>query len=235
MFLIEGVWSVYYVKDLGTKSEIKQNEKRRPMMHHIHKTVLIALLGIAIVSCTPWMIKTTETTTETPAPEKPDWPNNPGSLDPIDGSLHHFVGVSRDHATEPDARDDALDHATKQILNFLGVFQEVFIVDVTVTDGMGSEILDPAIKREALSLTTKNGFVAGVAGNRFYIEEFTRADTYGDTRSYYKVYVLVPFSKQDTERVLSVVLRDEGRQALRARADSLSNLGWERLGQRPGN
>ena len=72
--------------------------------------------------------------------ERPDWINN--EPDEGDNQLS-FVGMSRVHATEKNARNDARRDATNVVVQYLGTIAKNKFEELSVSYGLSSEIVDP--------------------------------------------------------------------------------------------
>jgi len=189
----------------------------------------IGLLVILISGCSWW--KTTEPPEKQPVgPIRPIWVDNPGSVDDPDfPKIKHFVGVSDKYTSERTARTGATDHASELILQFLGVFSEQFIVDVSVVDANTEEIMGNQRKKDAISRKFADAFIAGVAAKKYHTDNAKTPDQYGDEREYFKVYVLIPFSRQESDRALAKAIDFEKNEKLKTRADSLANMAWKKF------
>ena len=85
------------------------------------------------------------------APEFPQWvPFPPGDKD----RKHFMVGVSGYHATDVDARADAMQQARVEFARYTGVEVSKKKKTSTKTDGSSSSILDPIISGTCLLYTS---------------------------------------------------------------------------------
>lgn len=183
-------------------------------MKVIMQSIFLVGLGLFAISCA--------------GSKRPAWPDNPGSMDdPRAPDMKHFVGVSERYATERLARTASIDHAAEQILTYLGIFSEQFIVDVVITDAMSREIMDVARKKDVINRRFSDSFMAGIAGRQYYVQQGKEKDLYGDMRGYWKVYVLVPFSRKESDKAINVAIEAGKNKELIDRARQLAEKAWE--------
>jgi hypothetical protein len=71
---------------------------------------------------------------------RPDWILNPPASD---SEFMYFIGISRKHATEQDARDDAMMAARSEFAKYCGVEIQELQKELSVSFGLSGEVEDP--------------------------------------------------------------------------------------------
>jgi len=117
----------------------------------------------------------------------PDWAPNP--------PLETFVGISKNFADESSARQDAINDARRQIVDYLGLKIDREIIDRIITQGQTDQILSSDVIGDA---TTKmlGQTILKVRATKYHIERWQRTEQ-GKTNYYWKAYCLVPFSESE--------------------------------------
>lgn len=144
-------------------------------------------------------------------PEKsPDWVDNPAKRN--SEKLIHFVGVSLNFAQEAQARDDSVDNARQHIAGFLNSDVMRIVQEVSSTEGVATDIIDPGIVRDVAKQIADDAIVTGAAANEFYVERWQKSK--GNMVDYYwKSYVLIPFEKSKAEEFASKMFDEQAKKS----------------------
>ena len=125
--------------------------------------------------------------------QRPDWPMNEPEV--ADGRMY-FVGLSAPHATEKNARRDALRDAADVAVLYLGTFAESKFREASRGYGLASEVVDPE--------TSALGFREQVARNVITRQKshkwYTERETDAAGKKGYKVFVLTSIPLDDINR-----------------------------------
>ena len=120
---------------------------------------LIGALGL----CSLMLVGCAKETTTAPAavaesapamPERPEWVYKPPSEE--DGVLS-FVGMSKVHAAEQNARKDARRDAINNVIQYLGSMAKTKFEEASQSYGLSSQIVDPTV--------ASNDFVKQISAN----------------------------------------------------------------------
>jgi len=119
-------------------------------------------------------------------PERPDWIDRPQERD--SATHRSFVGFSNRYSSEVEAREDAKINGWAGIVQQIGLYAEQRILQATSTTGLTSEILSPAVVRDACVSSSAESFLIS-SPIETYTEHYQGpGGTYGDM--WYKSYVL---------------------------------------------
>lgn len=116
--------------------------------------------------------------------DPPEWVNAPPAT--------AFVGLSQPLPSEASARADALMAARLQIVDALGVRVDHKVLRRIVTRGAPGTVRGQGIDRAASVAQA----LIGVRAREYHGEEWVRSRPDGRRQTYWKVWVLVPFSKE---------------------------------------
>ena len=142
--------------------------------------------------------------------DKPAWTYDPTSKD--SKNLKAFVGVSHDFQMEGDARSDALKDARQQIIDYMGVLGKRIIKEAIVTSGVSSDIINPAMAKKEESELLSESYIKTRAKN-YHIERWQRVKGDYSVENYYKIYALVLFDENDTQKYFQEVLAEAKQKA----------------------
>ncbi|RLA95234.1 MAG: hypothetical protein DRG83_18840 [Deltaproteobacteria bacterium] len=124
---------------------------------------------------------------------RPDWPDNPPS--------GHFVGISKNFSMEAKARNDALMDARKKIIDYLGVKIEKNVLDKILTTGRTDDVLITDVVSNAITRMIGQSILK-VRAMKYHSEKWKQIDK-GKVSYYWKVFCLVPFSKEEHNQFVS--------------------------------
>ena len=155
-------------------------------------------------------------------PQRPDWIDNT----PDDAEqLHFIVGLSQMHASERDAREEAMRNAREAYAKFTGV--DVAVVDEVIKTmyGKSSEILDSVVAQKSVAKQATDSQVSRIKAKQWYSEQykaFRRGEFRGDV---YKCWVLVTIPIDEFERVQAWKRKqEESRLKLQADKENRAEL-----------
>ncbi len=117
------------------------------------------------------------------------------------GGLHFLVGMSGYHATERDARDEAMRHAREEFAKYTGV--EVTELDQMAKEiyGTSSAILDPTVIGKTLSTQETNALVSRTKAKEWYYEILRGSCGERDLGAAYQYWVLAEVPVEEYDRV----------------------------------
>ncbi len=136
--------------------------------------------------------------TASSAKERPQWV----MVEPSDsGGLHYLIGMSGFHATERDARDEAMRHAREEFAKYTGV--EVTELDQISKEiyGSSSAILDPTISGKTQSTQETNALVSRTKAKEWYYETLKASCGGNDIGVAYQYWVLAEVPVEEYDRV----------------------------------
>ncbi len=152
--------------------------------------------------------------------EAPAWTWSGVTRAPGEPSDLHFTGVSKQFATEQDARMDALRDAREQIAAYVVTDVNRQVQRVSVASGRSSEILDPGTVQEDIARLLSQTTLVGTASTQYYIQQWMRRED-GAESLFWKAYALVVFPEKQNEEIRTAVLRSSAQR----RIDQLEKLG----------
>jgi len=132
------------------------------------------------------------------AKERPRWV----TVEPPDsGGLHYLIGMSGFHATERDARDEAMRHAREEFARYTGV--EVTELDQISKEiyGSSSAILDPTISGKTQSTLETNALVSRTKAKEWYYETLRASCGGKDLGVAFQYWVLAEVPIEEYDRV----------------------------------
>ncbi len=131
-------------------------------------------------------------------PERPHWIDSV----PADAEGSHFlVGLSEYHASERDAREDAMRHAREQYAEYTGV--DVALVDTVVRSlhGVSSEVHDPFVDAVEKTTQSTDAQVSRIKARQWYWETYGHYNDGEIVNTAYKCWVLVSVPIDEYDRV----------------------------------
>ncbi|MBU0675818.1 MAG: DUF4384 domain-containing protein [Proteobacteria bacterium] len=117
------------------------------------------------------------------------------------GELHYLVGLSNYHASEQEARSDALRYAREEYAKYTGV--DVAVVDEVIRAlyGRESEILDATVGSITQSTQTTDAQVSRIKPKHWYSETYRVNRQERDVGMAWKYWVLVTVPVDEIDRV----------------------------------
>jgi hypothetical protein len=155
----------------------------------------------------------------------PAWVHAPVQEDSREAKA--FCGVSRNLASEGEAREDALRSAREQIVDAIGVYGEHLLLQVS--HGGGSSVVDPAVVTESSLKLVSEGSVRTRA-RQFHVEKWKRRTEHG-VEYYHRAFVLVHWANEDAAAALRRPLEDAAAAAEDAAARAALDRALERMQQ----
>lgn len=115
-----------------------------------------------------------------------------------------FVGISKLCVDEQKAINDAMVHAREQIVDHLGIKVDRKLLEELLTRGKTSEILDTDVSEIALTKMVAENIIVGTRMSKYLPQrwQWFRGD---EIKYYYKVYVLVEFSRAENEKFITTL------------------------------
>ena len=115
-----------------------------------------------------------------------------------------FVGISKLCVDEQKGINDAMVHAREQIVDHLGIKVDRKLLEELLTRGKTSEILDTDVSEIALTKMVAENIIVGTRMSKYLPQrwQWFRGD---EIKYYYKVYVLVEFSRAENEKFITTL------------------------------
>jgi hypothetical protein len=139
---------------------------------------------------------------------------------PNDGQTMTFVGISPPTATESQARDEAMTHASRQVVQYMGEMVKTKYERVRVSFGLSSAVEDPTTSMQAFDKKLAANMVEKLRAREWYT---TMVPTH--TGPGWKVYVLsaIPNSSidetyKDTANQMAAEAQEKAKQTSDTRA-----------------
>ncbi len=118
-----------------------------------------------------------------------------------------FIGVSRQHSMEQDARSDARRDAYRQAVEALGVYVKSKIDEVVSSVDMGNNILAPAVVRDEMSRIQASGISVGEP-QEYYVQKWKKKSD-GKFDYYYIAYCRYMVPKEYPKQLMENILNQE--------------------------
>ena len=126
--------------------------------------------------------------------KRPEWID----VVPITKKELAFTGISNNFATDVEARNDAMKNGRNQLVSYYGTMVSDKSRELSATYGISSDILDPQKAGQELREYLAEGVAKNLQGKEFYTEMYLNENN----KPYYRVYVLMTISKEDSDRAM---------------------------------
>lgn len=150
------------------------------------------------------------------APARPPW----ALIEPDDeNGKHSLIGLSGFHATERDAREDAMRHAREEFARYTGV--EVMELDQMSREiyGSSSAILDPTVSGKTQTTHETDALVSRVKADQYYFETLRGQCGGRDLGTAYQYWVLAGVPVEEYDKVQAWKAKREAAKAAEKAAE----------------
>lgn len=170
----------------------------------------IVLLALLVAGCGggPKMEESaapTEKMLTSSEPNRPEWTM---SIPDPDSDGMYFMGMSSIQASEQDAIDNARQHATRQIVNYMGGLVKDDYQRARVSYGLSSDVEDPTTSMKNFERQLAQNMVQRVQVKRQYFEKWQTPTGIG-----YKYIVLVKIPNTEMEKAYQDTANNMAKQA----------------------